>query len=113
MLKLLLLLAGLATASALCPNGCSGHGTCLEYDMCTCFQNWQGNDCSERTYESKATESSSCSALQPPHSPSGTEAISVVWLGQHTHHCVHGCMVCMRLVLPSLGARASAGGFST
>lgn len=55
MLKLLLLLAGLATASALCPNGCSGHGTCLEYDMCTCYQNWQGNDCSERTYESKAT----------------------------------------------------------
>ena len=49
MLKLLLLLAGLATASALCPNGCSGHGTCLEYDMCTCFQNWQGNDCSEQT----------------------------------------------------------------
>jgi len=48
-LSLLLLLAGLAATSAMCPNGCSGHGICSEFDMCTCYQNWQGNDCSEQT----------------------------------------------------------------
>lgn len=31
-----------------CPNGCNGHGECTLYDMCICWRNWQGNDCSER-----------------------------------------------------------------
>ena len=39
-------LAGMAAAE--CPNGCSGHGTCGLYDACTCYRNWQANDCSER-----------------------------------------------------------------
>jgi len=43
---LLLLIAGVA---AECPNACSGHGTCGEKDTCSCYQNYQGNDCSERT----------------------------------------------------------------
>ena len=28
-----------------CPNNCNRHGTCDEYDMCSCFPGWQGNDC--------------------------------------------------------------------
>merc|ERR1711988_1447543 len=28
---------------------CSGHGSCGTYDRCTCYRNWQGQDCSERT----------------------------------------------------------------
>jgi len=32
-----------------CPNGCSGHGSCGYKDMCTCYKNYQGSDCSERT----------------------------------------------------------------
>jgi hypothetical protein len=40
-------LAGVANAE--CPNACSGHGTCVQYDMCQCYRNWQSNDCSERT----------------------------------------------------------------
>jgi len=44
-----LLLALLGTASAECPNACSGHGECGVFDQCSCYRNWQGNDCSERT----------------------------------------------------------------
>jgi hypothetical protein len=40
-------LAGVANAE--CPNACSGHGECGVFDQCSCFRNWQGNDCSERT----------------------------------------------------------------
>lgn len=35
--------------SAECPNGCSGNGNCMAKDMCECFQNYQGNDCADRT----------------------------------------------------------------
>lgn len=30
-----------------CHNGCSGHGNCEAWDMCLCWRNWQGNDCSD------------------------------------------------------------------
>jgi len=48
---LLLVVAALALASvaARCPNGCSGHGNCGRNDKCTCWANWQGNDCALRT----------------------------------------------------------------
>lgn len=36
-------------ASAECNNMCSGHGICGANDACTCYRNWRGNDCSERT----------------------------------------------------------------
>ena len=42
-------LAGAANlAAAECPNACSGHGLCGNYDMCTCYTSYMGNDCSER-----------------------------------------------------------------
>jgi hypothetical protein len=37
-----------ATASASCPNMCSGHGSCNSDDACDCWQGWQGYDCSLR-----------------------------------------------------------------
>jgi len=44
-----LLVAGLVGyVSAECPNACSGHGECGNFDMCNCWRNWMGNDCSER-----------------------------------------------------------------
>lgn len=31
-----------------CPNACSGRGTCGAYDMCSCYNGYMANDCSER-----------------------------------------------------------------
>jgi len=42
------LLGMLGMVAATCPNLCNGHGTCGSNDRCTCFNNWQGADCSER-----------------------------------------------------------------
>jgi hypothetical protein len=38
-----------AMADASCPNACSGNGICGAQDKCSCYQNWQGADCSSRT----------------------------------------------------------------
>eukprot|EP00937_MAST-01D_sp_MAST-1D-sp2_P006912 g6912.t1 len=48
-LRAALALALAALVAAECPNGCSGHGDCGQYDSCTCYNFYQGNDCSERT----------------------------------------------------------------
>jgi len=48
-MKTFLFLALVGFAAAECPNACSGHGTCGAKDSCSCYQNYQGNDCSERT----------------------------------------------------------------
>lgn len=34
-------------ATGECTNACSGHGACTLFDMCNCYRNWQGDDCSE------------------------------------------------------------------
>ncbi len=45
----MLLLAQLVLRTASeCPNACNGHGLCKGYDMCVCYQNWIGGDCSLR-----------------------------------------------------------------
>jgi len=43
------LFAILGLAAAMCPNGCSGNGVCGANDKCSCYQNFQGADCSLRT----------------------------------------------------------------
>jgi hypothetical protein len=39
----------LTSVASECPNACSGRGDCGSYDQCTCYRNWQGADCSQRT----------------------------------------------------------------
>jgi len=46
--KLLILSTLAGSALAACPNACSGHGQCGEYDMCVCHTNWEGGDCNNR-----------------------------------------------------------------
>jgi len=43
------LIASIAAAAANCPNECSGNGICGAAAKCSCNQNWQGADCSQRT----------------------------------------------------------------
>lgn len=45
---ILAVLAFVASATALCPNSCSGHGSCGTKDACTCDPNFIGADCSQR-----------------------------------------------------------------
>jgi len=47
-MRVLLLSVFVSTVSASCPNKCSGHGNCGANSKCTCFSNWQGNDCADR-----------------------------------------------------------------
>jgi hypothetical protein len=49
MIKTVLALALAAGVNAECPNACSGHGDCTNYDQCACYRNWEGADCSLRT----------------------------------------------------------------
>jgi hypothetical protein len=50
MVKTFIIAAALVgSAMAACPNGCSGNGICGANDKCSCYQNWQGPDCSLRT----------------------------------------------------------------
>jgi hypothetical protein len=38
----------LSVIVAECPNACSSHGKCGDYDSCECYRNWAANDCSLR-----------------------------------------------------------------
>jgi len=49
MIRTFAIAALMGSAMAACPNGCSGNGICGANDKCSCYQNWQGPDCSLRT----------------------------------------------------------------
>jgi hypothetical protein len=43
------LFATFIALAAACPNACSGNGICGAQSKCSCYQNWQGADCSLRS----------------------------------------------------------------
>lgn len=45
---LLILIVSRVNTVAECPNGCSGHGKCGDFDACYCYRLWTSNDCSQR-----------------------------------------------------------------
>lgn len=44
----ILCLVNLRLTDARCPNDCSGNGKCVAGSVCDCFENFVGNDCSQR-----------------------------------------------------------------
>merc|ERR550514_336066 len=79
-------------ASAACPNSCSGHGTCDQYDACTCFKEtpntegfhgtimveWTGADCSRRTCPRGVSWSKTSLDADVPNGPT-TNVQTVQW----------------------------------
>ena len=46
-----------------CPNACSAHGTCGSHQMCSCYRNWMGNDCSQSAFFAAVTHASTITAV--------------------------------------------------
>ena len=59
------------TVEAICANGCSGHGTCGQNNVCTCFSGWNGGaaDCSYRTCPSGPAWADKAYATDQAHLP--------------------------------------------
>ena len=70
-LLLLLLLLHVRLATALCPNACSGHGSCSADNRCVCFSGWMATDCNQRS-----CPSSHIYASPPASSPAAATASS-------------------------------------
>jgi EGF-like domain len=63
----LLLLLRLQAAQAICPNHCSGHGSCGADNICACNDGWASADCSRRTCPTGRAWADKASATDVAH----------------------------------------------
>jgi len=103
-------IAIVGAVSAFCPNGCSGHGSCGDNDLCTCYNRpngdpaWTGHDCSERTCpKSNAWVSSPVAGANDAHSSVECSAKGLCNRGTGECECFENYdgIACERTICPN------------
>ncbi|CAM9232978.1 unnamed protein product [Chrysoparadoxa australica] len=91
------------TAWAMCPNKCSGHGSCNTSNRCECDEEWGAGDCSERYCPKGIAWSDQATALDTAHAVTecSNRGICDRKLGQCQCHGGFSGIACERTTCPN------------